>query len=157
MPRMRRVNLSQAELTYDEQDPDGFRSGMWRFGAELGARESGTSLYELPPGQAVCPYHYEHGEEEWVLVLQGRPTLRTPEGSERLEPMDVAFFPKGPDGAHQLRNDSEETVRILMWGTVVYPTVSVYPDSDKIGVWTEGRVDNVIVERSAGVEYFHGE
>ena len=44
-----------------------------------------------------------------------------------------------------------------MYSTVKYPAVTVYPDSDKLGVWTEGKVDNVIVERSSAVEYFHGE
>ena len=59
-------------------------------------RRPGTSVYELPPGQQICPYHYEYPEEEWLIVLQGRPTLRTPEGTETLEPWDVVFFPTGP-------------------------------------------------------------
>jgi uncharacterized cupin superfamily protein len=155
--QMRRVNLSEPELTYDPADPDGFRAGMFRFGPSLGAAESGASVYELPPGQAVCPYHYEHGEEEWLLVLDGEPSVRTPEGTEVLRPFDVVFFPKGPDGAHQVRNDGEAPARVLMWSTVAYPTVSVYPDSDKIGVWTRDRTDNVMVERSSGVDYYHGE
>ena len=53
---------------------------MLRFGPQVGATRTGTSVYELPPGQAICPYHYEYGEEEWLLVLVGRPTLRTPAG-----------------------------------------------------------------------------
>jgi uncharacterized cupin superfamily protein len=92
-----------------------------------------------------------------VLVLEGRPTLRTPEGTRELEPLDVVFFPKGPDGAHQIRNDTSTPARVLMWGSVVYPTVTVYPDSDKIGVWTQGKVDDLLVKRSSGVEYFDGE
>ena len=71
--------------------------------------------------------------------------------------MDVMFFPRGPEGAHQLRNDSAAPARILMWSTIVVPTVSVYPDSGKIGVWTEGKVDDLLVERSSAVPYFHGE
>ena len=154
---MRRVNLSSPPLKYDESDPEGFRSGMYRMGADLGATDTGTSLYELPPGQAVCPYHYEHAEEEWLLVLEGTPTLRTPAGTERLEPLDIVFFERGPDGAPQVRNDSDELVRVLMWGSVVYPAVSVYPDSDKIGVWTKDRADDILVTRDSGVDYFHGE
>ena len=153
---MRRVNLADPLLTYDD-DPEGFRAGMFRFGPQLGAEQTGASLYLLPPGQALCPYHYEHGEEEWVLVLDGTPTVRTPEGTEELTPLDVLFFPRGPEGAHQLRNDSAAPARILMWSTVVYPSVSVYPDSDKIGVWTRGKTDDVIVERSSTVDYFRGE
>jgi uncharacterized cupin superfamily protein len=154
---MARVNIADPEFTYDPDDPDGFRAGMFRFGPRLGAERTGASVYELPPGQAVCPYHYEYGEEEWVLVLQGRPTLRTPEGSERLEPFDVAFFPRGPDGAHQIRNDTDSPARVLMWSEVIAPAATVYPDSDKIGVWTGNKADDVMVERSSNVDYFHGE
>jgi uncharacterized cupin superfamily protein len=154
---MRRISLSNPAFTYDDDDPEGFRSGMLRLGGDLGAQDTGTTLYELPPGQAVCPYHYEHGEEEWALVLEGRPTVRTPQGTAQLEPLDVVFFPKGPDGAHQIRNETQSPVRVLMWGSVVYPTVSVYPDSDKIGVWTRDKADDVVVRRASGVEYFEGE
>ena len=154
---MRRVHLSAPDLTYEPDDPEGFRSGMFRIGPKLGAEQSGATLYELPPGQAVCPYHYEYGEEEWVLVLAGNPTLRTPEGSERLSPLEIAFFPRGPEGAHQLRNDTEEQVRILMWSTVVFPTATAYPDSGKVGVWTGDKGEDLLAERTSAVEYFHGE
>ncbi|MEY2514311.1 MAG: hypothetical protein QOJ89_1669 [bacterium] len=155
---MRRVNLRDPAFTYDDGDPDGFRSGMFRFGPQLGAQQTGASLYELPAGQALCPYHYEYGEEEWLLVIAGRPSLRDPDGTHELAPLDVVFFERGPAGAHQLRNDSDEPVRVLMWSTVVLPTATVYPDSDKIGIWTGGdRSDDVMVERSSGVDYWHGE
>jgi uncharacterized cupin superfamily protein len=142
---------------YDGDDPEGFRSGMFRFGPEVEAEDTGASVYELPPGQAVCPYHYEYGEEEWVLVVEGRPTVRTPEGTEQLGPFDVVFFPKGPEGAHQIRNDTDDFARILMWSSVVYPTATAYPDSDKVGVYTGDKEEDLIVKRSSEVDYFHGE
>ncbi len=154
---MRRVSISDPTFSYDPGDPEGFRAGMFRFGPELGAEETGASVYELPPGQAVCPYHYEYGEEEWAMALQGRPSVRTPEGTEQLVPMDVVFFPKGPAGAHQIRNDSDAPARVLMWSTVVTPTATAYPDSDKIGIWTGDRAEDVMVVRSSRVDYFHGE
>ena len=83
-------------------------SGPLPPGPDMGAAETGLSVYELPPGQAICPYHYEYGEDEWLLVLAGRPSVRTPEGTDELEPWDVVFFPKGPDGAHQVMNDADE-------------------------------------------------
>ena len=116
---MRRiVPISDPAFTHDPADPEGFRCGMARLGPELGAQQTGATVYELPPGQAICPYHYEYGEEEWLLVLAGRPSVRTPEGTERLAPHDVAFFPRGPAGAHQVRNDTGEPARVLMWSTV---------------------------------------
>ena len=154
---MRRVSITSPDFAYDTGDPDGFRAGMFRIGTEVGAEDTGTTLYELPPGQALCPYHYEYGEEEWLLVVAGRPTVRTPEGTEQLEPLDLVFFPRGPDGAHQIRNDSAETARVLIWSDVVIPTATVYPDSDKIGIWTGDKSDDLMVRRSSGVDYFDGE
>ncbi len=154
---MRRVNLGQPKFTHDPSDPDGFRSGMFRLGPDLGAEDSGATLYDLPPGQALCPYHYEYGEEEWALVVAGRPSLRTPDGVEQLEPLDTVFFPKGPAGAHELRNDTGDPAHVLMWSTVVLPTATAYPDSDKVGVWTGDRAEDLMVKRSSAVEYFEGE
>ena len=154
---MRRVSISDPTFGYDPEDREGFRSGMARFGPEVGARETGASVYELPPGQAVCPYHYEYGEEEWALVLEGRPTVRTPEGSEQLEPLELVFFEKGPSGAHQIRNDGDVPVRVLMWSTMVYPSATAYPDSDKVGIWTGDRAEDLMAPRSSGVDYYHGE
>src|SRR3954452_8518578 len=125
---MKRTSIADPDISYDDTDPDGFRAGMFRFGPLLGARRLGASLYELPPGQALCPYHYEYGEEEWLLVLAGRPTVRHPDGADELEPLDAVCFPRGPDGAHQVRNDSEESVRVLLWSEVTHPTATVYPD-----------------------------
>jgi uncharacterized cupin superfamily protein len=154
---MRRLSIADPQYTFDKEDPDGFRAGMFRMGPQLGAERTGTSVYVLPPGQAICPYHYEYGEEEWVVVLEGRPSVRTPEGIEQLEPFDVVFFPMGPEGAHQVRNDTDEPARVLMWSMLVVPTATAYPDSDKVGVWTGDKAEDLMVERRHNVDYFHGE
>ena len=62
----------------------------------MGAAETGLSVYELPPGQAICPYHYEYGEDEWLLVLAGRPSVRTPEGTDELGPGTSSSSRKAP-------------------------------------------------------------
>jgi uncharacterized cupin superfamily protein len=154
---VRRINISDPRFDYDAEDPEGFRSGMFRFGSLVGASRLGASVYELPPGQSICPYHYEYGEEEWLLVLKGNPTLRHPDGAELLEPWDVACFPPGPGGAHTVRNDSDDTVRVLMFSTVSYPAATVYPDSDKIAIWTGNAEDDMIAPRASGVDYWAGE
>ena len=154
---MRRINIDSPEFEYDGNDPEGVRAGMAKLGKLLGAEESGISVYELPPGQAVCPYHYECGEEEWLLVLSGNPTVRHPDGEEALAPWDVVWFPRGPEGAHGVRNDGEETARVLMFSTVAFPTATVYPDSGKVGIWTgDPEVDGTF-RRASAVEYFDGE
>lgn len=154
---MKLVSLADPSFVYDADDPAGFRAGQARLRELLGAERTGASVYELPPGQAVCPYHYEYGEEEWLLVLDGRPSVRTPDGTEQLEPLDMVFFPTGPAGAHQVRNDTDAPVRIVMWSNVAYPTATAYPDSGKVGVWTGDKAEDVMVERSSAVDYFHGE
>jgi uncharacterized cupin superfamily protein len=154
---MNRINIATAEFQYDADDPEGFRSGMVRPGPQLGAEHTGMSVYELPPGQAICPYHYEYAEEEWLLVLEGRPTLRHAGGSDTLEPWDVVMFVRGPEGAHGVRNETDSPVRVLMFSDIVVPAATVYPDSDKIGIWTGNKADDVMVRRESGVEYFDRE
>jgi uncharacterized cupin superfamily protein len=90
---MQRANIAAPEFRHFPDSPDGFRAGTVRLGTPLGAAGTGMSVYELPPGQAIGPYHYENPEEEWLLVLEGRPTLRHPGGEDGLEPWDVVFFP----------------------------------------------------------------
>jgi uncharacterized cupin superfamily protein len=154
---MRRINIASPEFKYEADDPAGFRSGMFRFGKLVGAEDLGATVYELPPGQAVCPYHYEYAEEEWLLVLEGRPTVRHAEGTDELEPWDAVCFRPGPEGAHAIRNDTGETVRVLMFSNVKYPAATVYPDSDKVGIWTGNKADDLVVHRSSGVDYWSGE
>jgi uncharacterized cupin superfamily protein len=83
--------------------------------------------------------------------------VRHPDGQEELSRGDLVCFPAGPDGAHKLTNRGEDVVKMLIVSTANVPAVAVYPDSDKIGVFTEGRQDNVMVRRSSDVDYWDGE
>ncbi|HEX2104554.1 MAG TPA: cupin domain-containing protein [Solirubrobacteraceae bacterium] len=154
---MRRFNLHTADLEADPTDPDGYRATERRLHPEIGASMMAGRLYELPPGQSNCPYHYELGDEEWLIVLAGVLTVRHPGGEDELEPGDVVCFRAGPEGAHKLTNRGAEPVRMLIVSTRNMPAVAVYPDSDKIGVFTEGRTDDIMVRREAGVDYWDGE
>jgi uncharacterized cupin superfamily protein len=100
----------------------------------------GATVFELAPGEA-SPYHWHYGEEEWLIVLAGVPTLRTPAGERVLRAWDTAVFPRGESGAHQIRNDSDQPVRAVFFSTVSDPEVVVYPDEGRTGViagWTRG-------------------
>jgi len=153
---MRRLNLHAAQPEFDATDPEGYRAGQLKVAPLIGGATMAGGYYEVPPGQANCPYHYE-SDEEWLLVLEGRLTVRHPEGEDELEAGDLVCFPAGPDGAHKLTNNGDEPVRMLIVSTANLPAVAVYPDSDKIGVWTEGRRDNIMVRRESGVEYWDRE
>jgi uncharacterized cupin superfamily protein len=154
---MKKLNVDEATVEYDPDDPEGFKSGRIAFRKLLEAQKTGVSLYELPPGQAICPYHYEYAEEEWLIVLSGAPLVRTPSGESRLREWDVVVFPTGPSGAHGVRNDTESVVRVLMFSDVIWPAATVYPDSDKIGVWVGNDDDSAMFLRESKVDYFEGE
>jgi len=154
---MDRVNLHEPQLGYDDTDPDGYRAGMDRFGNRIGARRIGGSVYELPPGQSVCPYHYEFGDEEWLIVLEGHPTIRHPGGEDELRPGDTVCFPEGPEGAHKVSNHGDEAARVLMLSTRRLPSAAVYPDSDKIGIWSGFGAPEGLYRRESTVDYYDRE
>jgi uncharacterized cupin superfamily protein len=147
------VNLYELAVEGDEKDPEGYRARMARFGPSIGAERLGGSVYELDPGESVCPYHFEHPDEEWLIVLTGTPTLRDPEGEHQLSPGDVVCFLEGPEGAHKVTNRSEAVTRILMLSTKATTSMAVYPDSNKIGVWPPGKLFRL----ADAVDYYDGE
>jgi uncharacterized cupin superfamily protein len=158
MSDLRHVNVFTSALLWDEDDPDAYRTGYYRFGEDIGGAMLGATTYELPPGQSNCPYHYEYGNEEWLLVLSGRLTVRHPGGEQELEPGDVVCFPVGAGGAHKLTNRGSEAAKAMMISTKFEPSVAVYPDSDKIGSWPGDDRDRVMVRRAdASVDYWEGE
>src|SRR4051812_35978838 len=144
-------------MEWDDDDPEGYRAGAARLGPRLGASLLGGTVYELPAGQSICPYHYEYGDEEWLVVLSGRPSLRHPNGEDELEAGDVVCFPPGREGAHKVTNRTAETIRVLMLSTRSRPAIAVYPDSDKIGVFSGDRADTLLVRRESAVDYYDGE
>lgn len=151
------MNLFAPDLGYDESDPEGYRAGMDRFGAKIGAERLGGSVYDLPPGQSICPYHFEWGDEEWLTVLEGHATVRHPEGEDTLAPGDTVCFPEGPAGAHKVTNATDAPLRVLMISTRREPAVSVYPDGDKVGVWGANGSTEGFYRRDTTVEYYDRE
>lgn len=137
------------------RDRPGWQWRNLRVGDRLGAERIGASLYELAPGQKTFPYHWHVLQEEWLIVLRGEPTLRDPAGERRLAPGDCVVFRRGPEGAHALRNDTEEPVRLLMLSSESEAEVCLYPDSGKIGVFGEGL--RKLLRQDAEVDYFDGE
>ena len=118
--------------------PAGYRSATAQLGRANAAEALGSSVYDLEGGESICPYHYEHGNEEWLLVLEGEPTLRHSDGEDVLKPWDVVCFPEGTEGAHKVTNHSDTRVRVLMLSTKRKPAVVVYPDSGKLAVVPPG-------------------
>jgi uncharacterized cupin superfamily protein len=108
----------------------------------------------LAAGEKIAPYHYEDGQEEWLLVVAGEPMLRTPEGEQTLKVGDIVCFPAGPAGAHQVRGPG----CVLMTSTLVVPRRVVQPDSDKVFVrWGTEPDDFLVFRRTDAVDYWEGE
>ena len=152
-------NLNDPE--FDEpREQAGFLARRARLGRQAGAERLGLSLWEVDPGEAAYPYHAHLTEEEIVVLLEGRPSLRTPNGWRELEPGEIVAFMPGEDGAHQIVNRSDEVVRFLAISTSGIPDVVLQPDSGKIGAF-ERRPDGGGMRKwfrsEDAVDYYEGE
>lgn len=146
---------------FDEpRDHPGFRCRRARIGRQAGCEQLGLSLWEVPPGEAAYPYHFHLNEEELVVVLEGRPSLRTPDGWRELEEGELVPFLRGEPGGHQLVNRTGETVRFLAFSTSGEPDIVVYPDSGKVGAFErlpEGGGLRAMFRVADAVDYYEGE
>jgi uncharacterized cupin superfamily protein len=132
----------------------GFR---WRR-KRVAGENLGASLYELPPGEKTFPYHYELGNDELLVVVTGRPTLRDPDGERELRPGDCVLFPSGPAGAHQVVNRSDEPARVLLVSNFALPRGAVQPDSGKIMIrWSAAAEDSRWFRQRDAADYWEGE
>ncbi len=143
---MERVNVFSAENLEGRVD----------VARALGSTAMLMFIYDVAPGERQSPYHYEY-EEEWVLVVDGTLVLRTPDGEQTLGRGDAVCFPAGPAGAHQLINRGDSPARTLMFSSSRSPAVSVYPDSDKIGVWPGDEENDLVFKRGSAVPWSEGE
>jgi uncharacterized cupin superfamily protein len=153
------ANLYEPEFDEPREQP-GFRARRARLSRQAGSERLGLSLWELPPGEAAYPYHWHLGEEELVAVLEGRPTLRTAAGRRELAAGEVVAFLRGEQGAHQLINETEETIRFLCFSTSGDPDLVVYADSNKLGAYErlpEGGGMRALFRLEDTVDYYEGE
>ena len=139
------------------EDRPGWRSKDAWVGARVGAELLGGSLYELEPGDRLWPYHTHHANEEWLLVLRGQPTLRTPEDERQLDEGDVVCFPRGKDGLHQVRNDTDAATRVLMLSSMNRPDIVEYPDSGKVGARSVAGERILLGRPGPMLDYWDGE
>jgi uncharacterized cupin superfamily protein len=155
------ANVVEPEFDVAE-DRRGFAYRAARVAQQAGAKQLGGSLYELAPGNALFPFHFHYANEEMLIVMRGRPHLRTRGGWRQLDEGEVVAFPVGEEGAHQLANRTDEAVRVLMISRMEAPDVVVYPDSGKVGAREHapgsGREGLRVNFRTAeSVDYWDGE
>ena len=139
------------------EDRQGWRSKDAWVGRRLGAELIGGSLYELEPGVRLWPYHTHHANEEWLLVVRGTPTLRTPDGEQEMREGDVACFRRGPEGAHQVSNRTDRPVRVLMLSTLLAPEIVEYLDTGKVGTRDARGTRLFLARPGPAADYWEGE
>ncbi|MGD2042795.1 MAG: cupin domain-containing protein [Acidimicrobiia bacterium] len=145
------------------QEHPGYGWDRIRLGLRIGAQMLGASVYLMKPGQKSFPYHFHHGNEEMLIVLEGSVTVRTPDGEQVATRGDAMSFATGHTGAHQLVNHTDEDARVLMMSTMVSPEIVEYPDSGNVGVFAERAPEDpesglrAILDGGAVVDYFEGE
>ncbi len=151
---MGRVN--ESDLGWTDLDTGGMRIRRKKLGEAAGGEALGCSLYELPPGESAWPYHYHTANEEAIFVRSGSGTLRLDGETVALSAGDYVALPAGERGAHRVVNDSDEPLSYLAVSTMNDPDVTVYPDSEKFGVFV-GAPPGGSGERDLEGYYRHGD
>ena len=151
-------NLTNPEFN-DSRDQPGFTARRAKLGLQGGAVKTGLSYWELDPGEAAYPYHAHLTEEEIIVILEGRPSLRTPEGWREVEQGEVLVFPTGERGAHQIVNNTDSIVRFLAFSNSGQPEIVLQLDAGKIGAFerpVDGGGISLWFHTSNAVPYFEG-
>jgi uncharacterized cupin superfamily protein len=151
-------NLNNPEFD-DVREQPGFRARRAKVGRQGGAAKTGLSYWEIDPGEAAYPYHAHLTEEEIIVVLQGQPSLRTPDGWRELEQGEVVVFPTGERGAHQIVNKTGETIRFLAFSNSGAPEIVIQLDAGKVGAFerpVDGAGISLWFRQADAVEYFDG-
>lgn len=104
----------------------------------FGLTNFGVNLTRLAPGAVSALRHAHTRQDEFILVLEGNPTLVTDAGETRLAPGMCAGFKAGTGDAHQLRNDGADEAVYLEVGDRTPGDSASYPDEDLQAVMGEG-------------------
>jgi uncharacterized cupin superfamily protein len=151
-------NVKRPEFD-DSREHPGFRARRAKVGFQGGAVKTGLSYWEVDPGEAAYPYHAHLTEEEIIVVTEGTPSLRTPDGWRELEEGEVVVFPVGERGAHQIVNRTDQTIRFLAFSNSGQTEVVIQLDAGKVGAFErspDGGGMKLWFHEGDAVEYFEG-
>jgi uncharacterized cupin superfamily protein len=110
-----------------------------QLGDLFGLTNFGVNLTRLAPGGSSALRHAHELQDEFVYVLEGRPTLHTDAGRTPLEPGMCAGFPKGTSDGHRLLNETDGDVVYLEIGDRTPGDRATYPDDDLEARQVDGR------------------
>ena len=149
-----RLPFSVEDVPWEEYaHGERFGTRFRQLGEYGGCSHVGVCLEEIPPGRQAYVAHYHHLEEEQLLVLEGRPTLRLGERRIQMEPGGYVVFPAGQKVGHALVNETDEPVRYLIIGERDPNEVTVHTDTGRVGV----RLTGAGYRMDESVDYWDGE
>jgi len=105
----------------------------------FGLQNFGVNLTRLAPGAQSSLRHAHTKQDEFVYILEGRPTLVTNDGETQLEPGMCAGFKAGSGDAHHLQNRTQDEVLYLEIGDRTPGEQASYPDDDIQAVQINGQ------------------
>ena len=108
-------------------------------GEMFGLTNFGVNLTRLAPGASSALRHAHTKQDEFVYILEGRPTLVTDAGRMALKAGMCAGFKAGTGDAHCLVNETEENVVYLEIGDRSAGDAVDYPDDDIAVVTIDGQ------------------
>ena len=106
----------------------------------FGLTNFGVNLTRLKPGGSSALRHAHAKQDEFVYILEGRPTLVTDAGRTPLRPGVCAGFKAGTGDGHHLVNESTEDVVYLEIGDRTLGETATYPDDDLAMANVDGRM-----------------
>ena len=130
-----RLPFSVEDVPWEEYaHGERFGTRFRQLGEYGGCSHVGVCMEEIAPGRQAYVAHYHLLEEEQLLVLEGRPTLRLGERRIPMEPGSYVVFPAGQKAGHALVNETDEPVRYLIIGERNPDEVTVHTDTGRVGV-----------------------
>jgi uncharacterized cupin superfamily protein len=113
-----------------------------KLGEAFGLTAFGVNLTEIAPGSASSEFHWHSRQEEFLYVLEGRPTLIVGDAEYELAPGECIGFAAATEIGHALENRTDAPVRVLEIGDrppgdmCHYPRAGfgprkIYPDADE--------------------------
>ncbi len=133
---MKKIDIASAPTRAGTSYPDPYAEPClgrrrWRLGDAAGLDQFGVNLLRLPPGQWSSQRHWQHGEDEFVFVLEGEVVMVTDAGEEVMRPGDCAGFKAGVPDGHCFQNRSGAEAVMLEVGTrLPGGDGATYPDID---------------------------
>lgn len=155
MEEFKKSNIQDLPMKHQKEHA-GYTHDCRNFVPDRKSGQCRVNVYEVPPGNSMCPYHYHLNNEEVFYIISGMGCLLTPEGEQIVKAGDLLFFPANENGAHKLTNISEtETLRYLDFDTTNDVDLCLYPHSGKIGIW--GKDVNRLYRMQDTLSYYDGE